>query len=214
MSWSSSLPTLSACASVVPCTISFMSGTFTHCLTCSGVEEWRRWPICSGMCVDKLPHTSTQYKLCPMFFRFCPIPLSRVLILGLIELSWNTYPSTNGSSALLHVCHLIILLCLWMAPPLHLSPADSQQQHRTVKDKRHWVPDRFQRQKKIKDGGHGWYWVYTKKMSRLVLLPQLNAESEWSEHVGTLCPNDEMCLLVEDTKRKNHNTLRFHFSNI
>ncbi|XP_028650838.1 dol-P-Man:Man(5)GlcNAc(2)-PP-Dol alpha-1,3-mannosyltransferase [Erpetoichthys calabaricus] len=39
--------------------------------------------------------------------------LLRVLLLGLIELSWNTYPSTSYSSASLHVCHLIILLSLW-----------------------------------------------------------------------------------------------------
>ncbi|MGH0175054.1 UNVERIFIED_CONTAM: hypothetical protein FKN15_069537 [Acipenser sinensis] len=36
-----------------------------------------------------------------------------VLILGLVELSWNTYPSTVYSSAVLHACHLIILLSLW-----------------------------------------------------------------------------------------------------
>ncbi|KAF0047023.1 hypothetical protein F2P81_000656 [Scophthalmus maximus] len=60
--------------------------------------------------------------------------LLRVLILGLIELSWNTYPSTNGSSAALHVCHLIILLCLWLAPPLPSAPAGAQQT--PAKDKR------------------------------------------------------------------------------
>lgn len=37
----------------------------------------------------------------------------RVLILGLIEMSWNTYPSTVYSSISLHVCHIIILLSLW-----------------------------------------------------------------------------------------------------
>lgn len=63
------------------------------------------------------------------------ILVSRVLILGLIELSWNTYPSTNSSSAALHVCHVIILLCLWLAPPLPSSPAETQQ-HAPVKDKR------------------------------------------------------------------------------
>ncbi|KAK2822329.1 hypothetical protein Q5P01_022394 [Channa striata] len=61
--------------------------------------------------------------------------LLRVLILGLIELSWNTYPSTNSSSAALHVCHLIILLCLWLSPPLPSAPADLKEQ-RSVKDKR------------------------------------------------------------------------------
>ncbi|KAI5092894.1 dol-P-Man:Man(5)GlcNAc(2)-PP-Dol alpha-1,3-mannosyltransferase, partial [Silurus meridionalis] len=48
--------------------------------------------------------------------------LLRVLILGLIELSWNTYPSTIYSSLSLHVCHLIILLCLWFNPAS--SPSD------------------------------------------------------------------------------------------
>lgn len=33
----------------------------------------------------------------------------RFLILALIELCWNTYPSTNFTSALLHVCHFSIL---------------------------------------------------------------------------------------------------------
>ncbi|XP_072297489.1 dol-P-Man:Man(5)GlcNAc(2)-PP-Dol alpha-1,3-mannosyltransferase [Eucyclogobius newberryi] len=51
--------------------------------------------------------------------------LLRVLILGLIELSWNTYPSTNSSSAALHVCHLIILLSLWLAPPIYLVSTDA-----------------------------------------------------------------------------------------
>eukprot|EP00064_Thunnus_orientalis_P020880 superscaffoldBa00006011_g21031 len=61
--------------------------------------------------------------------------LLRVLILGLIELSWNTYPSTNSSSAALHVCHLIILLCLWLAPPLPSAPAETQKDA-PAKDKR------------------------------------------------------------------------------
>ncbi|XP_043926567.1 dol-P-Man:Man(5)GlcNAc(2)-PP-Dol alpha-1,3-mannosyltransferase isoform X2 [Protopterus annectens] len=39
--------------------------------------------------------------------------LLKVLILGLVELSWNTYPSTVYSSISLHVCHLIILMHLW-----------------------------------------------------------------------------------------------------
>uniref|UniRef100_A0AAY5EUY3 Dol-P-Man:Man(5)GlcNAc(2)-PP-Dol alpha-1,3-mannosyltransferase n=1 Tax=Electrophorus electricus TaxID=8005 RepID=A0AAY5EUY3_ELEEL len=42
--------------------------------------------------------------------------LLRVLILGLIELAWNTYPSTTYSSLSLHMCHLIILMCLWFSP--------------------------------------------------------------------------------------------------
>lgn len=67
----------------------------------------------------------------------CCFPLVfRVLILGLIELSWNTYPSTNSSSAALHICHLIILLCLWLAPPL---PSGPPQKDTATKDKRQWA---------------------------------------------------------------------------
>ncbi|CAH8849669.1 unnamed protein product [Trichobilharzia szidati] len=36
----------------------------------------------------------------------------RLLILGLIEICWNTYPSTIWSSGLLHACHLSILVGL------------------------------------------------------------------------------------------------------
>uniref|UniRef100_A0A8D8ZYX8 dolichyl-P-Man:Man5GlcNAc2-PP-dolichol alpha-1,3-mannosyltransferase n=1 Tax=Cacopsylla melanoneura TaxID=428564 RepID=A0A8D8ZYX8_9HEMI len=37
----------------------------------------------------------------------------RYLILGVIELCWNTYPSTIYSSTALHVCHLVILYGLY-----------------------------------------------------------------------------------------------------
>lgn len=72
---------------------------------------------------------------------FCFIFVFRVLILGLIELSWNTYPSTSSSSAALHVCHLIILLCLWLAPPLPSDPAEPQADE-PVKDKCQWASAR------------------------------------------------------------------------
>jgi hypothetical protein len=38
------------------------------------------------------------------------------LLLGLIELSWNTYPSTVYSSAILHACHVVLLFGLWTSP--------------------------------------------------------------------------------------------------
>ncbi|XP_052014725.1 dol-P-Man:Man(5)GlcNAc(2)-PP-Dol alpha-1,3-mannosyltransferase isoform X1 [Apodemus sylvaticus] len=44
--------------------------------------------------------------------------LLRLLVLGLIELSWNTYPSTPFSSATLHLCHAVILLQLWLSPQI------------------------------------------------------------------------------------------------
>lgn len=34
----------------------------------------------------------------------------RFLILGIIELCWNTYPLTNLSSLTLHLCHFIVLI--------------------------------------------------------------------------------------------------------
>ncbi|XP_041658368.1 dol-P-Man:Man(5)GlcNAc(2)-PP-Dol alpha-1,3-mannosyltransferase isoform X1 [Cheilinus undulatus] len=87
-----------------------------------------------GMCFSR----SLHYQFYVWYFHTLPYllwsggvkklaHLLRVLILGLIELSWNTYPSTNSSSAALHVCHLIILLCLWLAPPLSSAPEETQK---------------------------------------------------------------------------------------
>nr|KAF6477094.1 ALG3 alpha-1,3- mannosyltransferase [Molossus molossus] len=56
--------------------------------------------------------------------------LLRLLVLGLIELSWNTYPSTSCSSATLHVCHAVILLQLWLGPqPFPKSIQHSKKAH-------------------------------------------------------------------------------------
>lgn len=38
---------------------------------------------------------------------------TRLLILGFIEISWNTYPSTVYSSNILHICHGLILIMLF-----------------------------------------------------------------------------------------------------
>lgn len=37
----------------------------------------------------------------------------RLMLLGLIELSWNTYPSTIISSAILHISHIVILFNIY-----------------------------------------------------------------------------------------------------
>ncbi|XP_052213489.1 dol-P-Man:Man(5)GlcNAc(2)-PP-Dol alpha-1,3-mannosyltransferase-like isoform X2 [Dreissena polymorpha] len=42
--------------------------------------------------------------------------VGKVLILGLVELCWNTYPSTGLSSLVLHACHLTVLTGLWLSP--------------------------------------------------------------------------------------------------
>ncbi|KAK4878743.1 hypothetical protein RN001_011249 [Aquatica leii] len=34
-------------------------------------------------------------------------------LLGVIEMCWNTYPSTNMSSALLHLCHAVLLIGIY-----------------------------------------------------------------------------------------------------
>ncbi|XP_054719574.1 dol-P-Man:Man(5)GlcNAc(2)-PP-Dol alpha-1,3-mannosyltransferase-like [Uloborus diversus] len=57
-------------------------------------------------------------------------PILKLCILGILELCWNTYPSTNMSSALLHMCHLLIL-CNFL---YHGAPApykDTQKKSRT-----------------------------------------------------------------------------------
>ncbi|XP_057332745.1 lethal(2)neighbour of Tid protein [Microplitis mediator] len=41
------------------------------------------------------------------------LPVTRIVILGLIELCWNVYPSTVWSSAMLHICHLMLLYGLY-----------------------------------------------------------------------------------------------------
>jgi len=42
------------------------------------------------------------------------VVMYRLLLLGLVELAWNTYPSTDFSSASLHVCHFILLAAMWI----------------------------------------------------------------------------------------------------
>ncbi|KAM4695138.1 dol-P-Man:Man(5)GlcNAc(2)-PP-Dol alpha-1,3-mannosyltransferase isoform 2-T2 [Discoglossus pictus] len=56
--------------------------------------------------------------------------LAKILILGLIELSWNTFPSTSLSSVALHLCHAAILLQLWCGA-LPSETSDSSTVHTT-----------------------------------------------------------------------------------
>jgi alpha-1,3-mannosyltransferase len=70
-----------------------------------------------GMCFSR----SLHYQFYVWYFHTLPYVLwctrlpviLRLLILGVIELAWNTYPSTVLSSASLHVCHLVVLGALW-----------------------------------------------------------------------------------------------------
>jgi len=44
--------------------------------------------------------------------------ICRLLLLGVVELAWNTYPSTDYSSASLHFCHFALLVSLWIGSSL------------------------------------------------------------------------------------------------
>ncbi|NXN98227.1 ALG3 mannosyltransferase, partial [Rhinopomastus cyanomelas] len=70
-------------------------------------------------------HTLPYLLWCTPTTKLAHMP--KVLLLGVIELCWNTYPSTVCSSLSLHICHGLILLQLWygMAPP----PALHTPQH-------------------------------------------------------------------------------------
>ncbi|KAL5013721.1 hypothetical protein ScPMuIL_007991 [Solemya velum] len=80
-----------------------------------------------GMCFSR----SLHYQFYVWYFHglhyllWCstlPVVL-RVLVLGLIEMAWNTYPSTVLSSSLLHVSHGIILFGLWYCPAYYTKPS-------------------------------------------------------------------------------------------
>ncbi|NWU73310.1 ALG3 mannosyltransferase, partial [Pterocles burchelli] len=70
-------------------------------------------------------HTLPYLLWCTPTAKLAHMP--KVLLLGVIELCWNTYPSTVCSSLSLHICHGLVLLQLWYgtAPPaaLHTPPS-------------------------------------------------------------------------------------------
>nr|CAB3221215.1 dol-P-Man:Man(5)GlcNAc(2)-PP-Dol alpha-1,3-mannosyltransferase-like [Phallusia mammillata] len=51
----------------------------------------------------------------------------RLLIFGVIELCWNTYPSTNISSLALHASHALLLIGLWRNNGCVLEPATIEE---------------------------------------------------------------------------------------
>ncbi|CAH3038664.1 unnamed protein product [Porites lobata] len=74
---------------------------------------------------------SLHYQFYVWYFHTLPFLLwktnlwvsGKLLILGVIELCWNTYPSTVVSSVSLHVCHAVLLGALWFAEPLFADKA-------------------------------------------------------------------------------------------
>ena len=55
------------------------------------------------------------------------VVVRRLLLLGVVELAWNTYPSTDFSSASLHLCHFVLLLSLWIGRADSSSPQADKQ---------------------------------------------------------------------------------------
>ncbi|KAM6414565.1 dol-P-Man:Man(5)GlcNAc(2)-PP-Dol alpha-1,3-mannosyltransferase [Rhynochetos jubatus] len=73
-------------------------------------------------------HTLPYLLWCTPTAKLAHMP--KVLLLGVIELCWNTYPSTVCSSLSLHICHGLVLLQLWYGtapPPVPHSPSPSKR---------------------------------------------------------------------------------------
>uniref|UniRef100_H2YCK2 dolichyl-P-Man:Man5GlcNAc2-PP-dolichol alpha-1,3-mannosyltransferase n=1 Tax=Ciona savignyi TaxID=51511 RepID=H2YCK2_CIOSA len=71
-----------------------------------------------GICFSR----SLHYQFYVWYYHTLPFLLwctpfsspARLLLFGLIEMCWNTYPSTFLSSLGLHICHICLLLGLWV----------------------------------------------------------------------------------------------------
>ncbi|NXK84777.1 ALG3 mannosyltransferase, partial [Amazona guildingii] len=73
-------------------------------------------------------HTLPYLLWCTPTAKLAHMP--KVLLLGVIELCWNTYPSTVCSSLSLHICHGLVLLQLWYGtapPPVTHTPPPSRR---------------------------------------------------------------------------------------
>ncbi|XP_019328422.1 PREDICTED: dol-P-Man:Man(5)GlcNAc(2)-PP-Dol alpha-1,3-mannosyltransferase [Aptenodytes forsteri] len=73
-------------------------------------------------------HTLPYLLWCTPTTKLAHMP--QVLLLGVIELCWNTYPSTVCSSLSLHICHGLVLLQLWYGtapPPAPHTPLPSRR---------------------------------------------------------------------------------------
>ncbi|XP_078373339.1 dol-P-Man:Man(5)GlcNAc(2)-PP-Dol alpha-1,3-mannosyltransferase-like [Oculina patagonica] len=79
---------------------------------------------------------SLHYQFYVWYFHTLPFLLwktnlwvsAKLLILGVIELCWNTYPSTVTSSISLHICHAALLGALWFAEPLFADSKSSREE--------------------------------------------------------------------------------------
>ncbi|NXA31066.1 ALG3 mannosyltransferase, partial [Eudromia elegans] len=73
-------------------------------------------------------HTLPYLLWCTPTAKLAHMP--KVLLLGVIELCWNTYPSTACSSLSLHACHGLVLLQLWLGTAEPPAPLDAQPARR------------------------------------------------------------------------------------
>ncbi|XP_032194959.1 dol-P-Man:Man(5)GlcNAc(2)-PP-Dol alpha-1,3-mannosyltransferase isoform X3 [Mustela erminea] len=90
--------------------------------------NWRFLP--EALFLHRAFHLALLAAHLTLLFLFAFCRWHRLLVLGLIELSWNTYPSTSCSSAALHICHAVILLQLWLGPqPFPKSIQHSKKAH-------------------------------------------------------------------------------------
>ncbi|NWU15654.1 ALG3 mannosyltransferase, partial [Cephalopterus ornatus] len=80
-------------------------------------------------------HTLPYLLWCTPTTKLAHMP--KVLLLGVIELCWNTYPSTVYSSLSLHICHGLILLQLWYGTaPTPVSHTATTSRKRTATSKK------------------------------------------------------------------------------
>uniref|UniRef100_A0A1B6EEB1 dolichyl-P-Man:Man5GlcNAc2-PP-dolichol alpha-1,3-mannosyltransferase n=1 Tax=Clastoptera arizonana TaxID=38151 RepID=A0A1B6EEB1_9HEMI len=85
-------------------------------------------PLFTSNFIGILCSRSLHYQFYVWYFHTLPYllwstpysTLCRLVIMGVIELCWNTYPSTSLSSAALHVCHLSIVYGLYKNKCKHL----------------------------------------------------------------------------------------------
>ena len=68
-----------------------------------------------------------------LWYTKLPTP-ARLLLLGLVELCWNVYPSTVWSSALLHACHFVLLTAL-LVNLFGITSAAEKGQHQAIQKK-------------------------------------------------------------------------------
>ncbi|CAH2099752.1 unnamed protein product [Euphydryas editha] len=93
--------------------------------------------ILNVLIVEKVPYTEIDWKAymqeCEGFLNGT-LDYSKLrgdtgpfLILALIEFCWNTYPSTNVTSAMLHICHISILYGVYKKMSTELKMASKVQ---------------------------------------------------------------------------------------